>query len=122
MCTCASCVNTDKLSEAGFAEWPRGSIAGKRGSAADYAAHFRHSQQWGRGYNGEMHGAKEITAAPYSGPRGNPARIEIPGGTPISAKAYIAEFDRLNNLKPTRYGKAVTPYLVALARELRKAA
>lgn len=54
MCTCASCIETDRFSgtpdlfgkERGlgvFAAWPRGNPAGKRGSESDYAAHVRHA-------------------------------------------------------------------------------
>lgn len=48
MCTCASCSYTDDYADKGFAAWPRGNPAGRK-SAADYAAHARHSQQWGKG-------------------------------------------------------------------------
>lgn len=52
MCTCASCVTTDKLHDAGFAAWPRGNPTGKTKAAAEYSAHVAHGRQWGAGSNG----------------------------------------------------------------------
>lgn len=59
MCTCASCLETDRRSglpdllgedetrisgTVGFENWPRGNPAGHRVSASDYAAHVAHSR------------------------------------------------------------------------------
>lgn len=55
MCTCASCKETDSYANhykgngiySGFADWPKGTPAGKRGSEAMYRAHVEHGQKGG---------------------------------------------------------------------------
>jgi hypothetical protein len=130
MCTCASCSYTDKH-KAGFAEWPRGEPAGKRSSESAYRAHVKHSQQWGRRQNGNMHQPPEFSASELKGTRtaeSGATRYQRPAGcfpgpadVRAGMKAYIAAFDHLNGLKPVPIAKPV-PYLLALARELRRAA
>jgi hypothetical protein len=136
MCTCASCKHTDSFAKAGFAEWPRGAPAGPRRSAADYSAHVRHGQQWGRGYDGTMHEPKECTAtlAYYQGSRAAPERLKIPEGrwqqghgyhderkwieAPTTMREYVAEFERLNGLTHAPVEKPTAP-LIARAQLLR---
>lgn len=72
MCTCASCEYTDSFAGKSFAEWPRGEPAGPRRSTADYAAHVRYGQQWGRAASGEMHEPKECTSTTSKGTRATP--------------------------------------------------
>lgn len=138
MCTCASCSYTDSFADKGFAEWPRGNVAGPKRSAADYAAHVRYGQQWGRAASGEMHQPREVSAslAYYNGTRAAPERLQIPQGrwerdgggyhakrvwveAPTTMAEYIAQFDKLNGLKPAPLAKRIPP-LLAYARELRQ--
>ena len=130
MCTCASCSYTDKF-KSGFADWPCGEPAGKRSSDSAYRAHVKHSQQWGRSPNGNMHHAPEFSAnelkgtsvAESGGARYHRPADRYPG--PADAKdgmkAYIAAFEHLNGLKPVPVVKP-TSRLLALAQELRRAA
>jgi hypothetical protein len=93
MCDCTSCSFTDSFAKKTFADWPRGEPAGPRRSAADYAWHVRHSQVWGRGYDGVMHERKEVAE-------------------------YIAQFEKLNGLKKQEPIKApARPHAPAKARE-----
>ena len=129
MCSCTSCEHTDKLRSAGFAEWPKGEAVGKRRSESLYAAHVRHSQQGGRRLDGNMHTAPEIPASVLKGSNtGGGARYQRPAGrfpgeadAKAGLKAYIAAFEHLNGLRPVPVVKP-TPYLLNLARELRRAA
>jgi hypothetical protein len=129
MCTCASCEYTDGFTKSGFAEWPRGNPAGRR-SDADYAAHVRHARS----------GAyKTVPFSPGQPPRfsGSYGRREDPHkhykfpqwdddghfgeGYVTTVAAYVKEFEKANGLRSVPIAKRVPP-LVALARELRRAA
>lgn len=80
MCTCASCKVTDRLADAGFAEWPRGKPAG-RVSAADYSAHVAYSKQWGRAPSGSVSDGPAIPRFKVGGPAVFPAWMR--GNGPI---------------------------------------
>lgn len=150
MCTCASCVATDKLHDAGFAAWPRGNPAGRK-SASEYAAHVRHGLAWGGivGAAGrviprkpEFPGGVKLTPLQYQTPgRGDPGPLR---SYPTLAAAeegtahYVAAFIAANNyVTPEKaaelakeraaYERAKpkpakrVPHLVQLARDLRAA-
>lgn len=130
MCTCSSCAHTDSFADKGFAAWPRGEAAGPRRSAADYAAHVRYAQQWGRAYDGTMHERKECTVATI-GTRAAPERLVIPKArwdtvgyhkkwieAPETTADYIEQFERLNGLKRQEPAKApARPHAPAKARK-----
>lgn len=127
MCTCTSCEYTDGFSNAGFTSWPSGEPKGKRASAAEYAAHVAHL------WEGVPRTVQQFKP-------GQPPRVNIPGLVhPVQpAPKYVLDFiasgyamrpdlwKRVNGrwepvniptLKPKRVSS-----LLALARELRKAA
>lgn len=104
MCTCASCEYTDGFASKGFAEWPRGNPAGRK-SAAMYTAHVAFSRQWGRAYDGTMHGPAEVTSSkPRGGTRAadggayrsypDPSRPDTRQGW--TTAAYVEAFIALN--------------------------
>jgi hypothetical protein len=105
MCTCTSCSYTDGFAGKGFAEWPRGKPAGKS-SVRDYAAHVRHSQQWGRAAGGSMHGKPECAKRASNGPvrREDPhAKYKWPQyAEDMTTADYVAVFLRDNNLAPEK--------------------
>jgi hypothetical protein len=143
MCTCASCEYTDgfsgwrkerdrqggfipDLEHGGFDRWPRGNPAGPRKSKADYAAHVAHL--WEGVY-------RNVPFTP-----GQPQKFNIQGLVmPVTpAPKYVLDFissgyamrpdlwKRVDGRwepvdTPTQQPKRV-PRLIALARELRKAA
>lgn len=73
MCSCTSCSYTDSFHAKGFDAWPRGNPAGRK-AASEYAAHVKHSKQWG------AHVDENGKATP---------RIpEFPGGAPTSPLRY----------------------------------
>lgn len=113
MCTCASCEYTDGFLDAGFAAWPRGNPAGPRKSAASYAGHVAHS--WAGVY-------RSVQFKP-----GQPPKYDIPGLVmPVTpAPKYVLDWINRNGPQFERVGISThkrVPYLMALARELRKAA
>jgi hypothetical protein len=120
MCDCTSCSYTDGFAGKGFAEWPRGNPGGRK-SAREYAAHVKHSQQWGKDKEPEFSASDlRIRPEPYfghSGGGGNGPSLVIPKGRydsarkrwispPTELREYIAEVERLNGLKKQEPVKA----------------
>jgi hypothetical protein len=146
MCTCASCEYTDKLADAGFAAWPRGKPAGPRKSKADYAAHVAHL--WDGVAKGIAFKPGQPPRYPITGTRqldpGADRSYPTLADAKLGAAHYVSAFLEANERRyvteavlaeRAEYASMVkreeaaarrrdkpVPRLIALARELRKAA
>lgn len=137
MCQCASCEHTDNYSGLpdlfgqiefwaplpvnangrhvmGFQAWPRGNPKGAKASSDEYKAHAKHCGSAG-------------LPKPYRFIAGKPAQFPawMRGNGPIEqAPRMVLDYIATMNLPPDWHKPTPkrTPYLVALARDLRKAA
>ena len=106
MCTCTSCSATDALSDKGFAAWPRGNPAGRKASL-EYAAHVRHSQQWGAKRKPEIPAGYwernpfPATGTPWSDP-GASRSYPTAADAKLSTAHYVAQFLAVNKYSETR--------------------
>ena len=148
MCTCTSCEYTDKYAKSGFAEWPRGEPAGKAHHDRAYAAHVRHV--WAGAYKtvqfttGQAPRYPAWTTSKALGDGGEHRKYPSAWGDDRekTTAEYLAEFIQKNGYlteeelakraeyaamvkreeMATRRRQKPVPPLLALARELRKAA
>lgn len=116
-CSCASCKETRRFADSGFAKWPRGNPAGIARSKADYAAHVAAGKSGGVD---RAIPAFKIQPEPYFSSWGLAAPMPAPSAVVRNwiASSY-AWADGRNVFQGPNVQKSKGPNVSALARPLK---